>query len=530
MWHVQKQGETMRRYLVSAAEMKQYDRNTTEHFGMPSLLLMERAALVTVEELCQERGSVPCRVLVAAGCGNNGGDGLAIGRLLLQRGYDVRFALFGEAGKRSRETAKQIEILTAYGADFDDKAEADEYDIIIDALFGVGLSRRLEGSYADAVHWMNAQKADRGTYLCSVDIPSGIHSDTGEVMGCAVEADLTVTYAYEKYGQILYPGCLYCGRLCCREIGIDERSFLGQPPLYTHLEHAADLHLPERRADGNKGTFGKVLVIAGNSRICGAALLAAQAVFRMGAGMVRVVTAVQNRETLQQCLPEAMLLVYEDGETGTEAWQKQLADAVGWADCILAGPGIGTDLQAEQLLTSCIRGNELPLVLDADALNLLATKEELRHMLKQQKERRVILTPHLAEFARLCRVETAEAKRGLLTYPQKLAEELSCTVVCKDARTVVVSWNERERYLNTTGNSGMATAGSGDVLAGMLAGLLVQMQDPHQAAVSGVFLHGIAGDLAAEKRTEASMTASDIIEQIQEGYRLYERKVSKSMG
>mgnify|MGYP002521922929 CR=1 FL=1 len=298
----------MKRYLVSASEMKRYDQNTTDIFKVPSLLLMERAALVTVEELQRERGKIPCKVLIVAGQGNNGGDGLAVGRLLMQQGYQVTFVQIGDPAKQSAQTRQQREILEAYGACFYDRIEGREYAIIIDALFGVGLSRNPEGVYAQAIHTINAIREKGHAWVCSIDIPSGIHSDTGEVMGCAVEADLTVTYGFEKLGQILYPGAFHCGRLCCRDIGILKESFAGTSPLWYCLENAQDAPLQSRRADGNKGTFGKVLAIVGNSEICGAALLAAKAVFRSGAGMVKVVTSAENRETLQQSVPEAMLL------------------------------------------------------------------------------------------------------------------------------------------------------------------------------------------------------------------------------
>lgn len=510
----------MKRYLVSASEMKRYDQNTTDIFKVPSLLLMERAALVTVEELQRERGKRPCKVLIAAGQGNNGGDGLAVGRLLMQQGYQVTFVQIGDPAKQSEQTRQQREILEAYWACFYDRIEGSEYAIIIDALFGVGLSRNPEGIYAQTIHTINAIREKAHAYVCSIDIPSGIHSDTGAVMGCAVEADITVTYGFEKLGQILYPGAFLCGKLCCRDIGIQKESFAGMPPLWYCLEDAQDAPLQQRRADGNKGTFGKVLAIIGSSEICGAALLATKAVFRSGTGMVKVVTAAENRETLQQSVPEAMLLTYTEGETDSLEWREKLHRAFDWADCILIGPGIGTAQDAERLLQDSILNSDLPLVADADALNLLAGKKVLIETLQKQRERAVVLTPHLGEFARLCKVTIPEVKKGLLSYPRKLAEELCCTIVCKDARTVVVSHDKREGYLNITGNSGMATAGSGDVLAGMIAGILAQSGEADRAAVSGVLLHGIAGDLAAAKRTETSMMATDLSDHIQDVFKL----------
>lgn len=508
----------MLQYLVTAKEMKQYDANTIRKFHMPGMLLMERAALVTVEEVRRVYGEKLCKVLVIAGRGNNGGDGLAVGRLLMLQGYEVTFVMPGGDGcsRCTEETKRQIDILHGYGAHIFSMIQEGEYDIVIDALFGVGLSRPVEGILQDVIQWINCQR----TFVCSIDIPSGIHADTGNILGCAVQADLTVTYGFRKVGHILYPGTVYSGILVCRQMGIDERSFLDEMPrwyTYTGKEHVL---LPKRRADGNKGTFGKALVIAGSRDIAGAALMAAKSTFRIGAGMVRIVTATENRETLQQCLPEAMLLTYRDhmSEEEESAFMILLKESARWADCILAGPGIGTEPFAEKLLRFSILENNLPLVIDADGLNLLARDTKLQKAMadRERQDRTIILTPHLGEFARVYGCTISQAKEHLTDYPGQLADKLHCIVVCKDARTVVVQDREIQGYINTTGNAGMATAGSGDVLAGMITGLLAQRMTGMDAAVAGVYLHGCAGDAAAERETEAAVMASDIIDCIKE--------------
>lgn len=505
----------MKQYLVTAEEMKQYDANTMEKFHIPGLLLMERAALATVEEIVHRHGNLPCRVLVLAGYGNNGGDGLAVGRLLMLRGYQAAFVIPGENvyDRCTEETRRQIDILHAYQACIFSRIPEGEYDIVIDALFGIGLSRPVEGIWKDAIQWIGQSHG----FVCSIDIPSGIHADTGAVMGCAVRADLTVTYGFRKLGHMLYPGTAYSGELVCRQMGIDEHSFLGREPgWYTYSGREFGL-LPVRRTDGNKGTFGKVLLIAGSREIAGAALLAVKSAFRTGVGMVKVVTAASNRVILQQSIPEAMLLTYQDYQEGTEAGKEafwsSLQEAAVWADCALIGPGIGTEEIAGVLLRFMIFQCDLPLVIDADGLNLLAQDSGLQKALAERKaqDRTVILTPHLGEFARLYGCTTAMARERLTEYPRKLGDRLHCIVVCKDARTVVTEYGEQQGYLNTNGNCGMATAGSGDVLAGMITGLLAQGMKGMDAAVAGVYLHGYAGDLAAERETESSMMASDLI-------------------
>lgn len=452
-------------------------------------------------------------MLVAAGGGNNGGDGLAVGRLLMLQGYAVTFVVPADEGHCTVQTARQMDILREYGCRIFSTMQDGEYDIVIDALFGIGLSRPVEGIYAEMIAWINRS----GAYVCSVDIPSGIQADTGAVMGCAVRAGLTVTYGFRKVGQILYPGAEYTGKLVCAQMGIDEHSFLGEKPYwYTYIGPYEEV-LPARRTDGNKGTFGKALVIAGSEQTAGAAMMAVKSVLRVGAGMVKAVTSQQNKDAVQQFVPEAMLLTYAGMEDfGQDSlFLQQLREAERWADCILAGPGIGMGRVAMELLRFSISESRLPLIIDADGLNLLAQDQNLQEVLSAQG-RTVILTPHPGEFARLYGCSTAQVREHLTEYPRHLADRLHCIVVCKDARTAVVRHGGGRGYLNTTGNDGMATAGSGDVLAGMVTGLAAQGMTGMEAAAAGVYLHGIAGDLAAERETKVSMTATDIIDCIKD--------------
>lgn len=510
-------------YLVTQSEMKQYDNNTITLLKMPSIVLMERAALVTVSQIRREKGNEAFRVLVVAGCGNNGGDGFAIGRLLMLEGCKVDFVLLGSPDKCSTETALQLNILEKYGYKPYDRIPQGEYDIVIDAVFGVGLSRNVEGIYKEAICKINELNA----YVCAVDIPSGIYADSGKVLGCAVKADLTVTYGFYKLGQFLYPGAGYCGKIICGKMGIDENGFFGNEPKWYTYNSLADAKLPERKSDSNKGTFGKVLVIAGSDTMCGAAVMSAKSVFYMGAGMVRIVTSNKNRDIIQQSLPEAMLTVYDtglwtDGEPDAE-FAEAFQSAADWADCILIGPGIGLDREAEWLLDYCLNKSRLPLVIDADGLNLLAKKLNLNELVNfNEYGSNVILTPHIGEFARMYGCLIPEVKKNLTSYPKFLADKLGCTVVCKDARTVVAAYNKDQCYLNTSGNSGMATAGSGDVLAGMITGLIAQGMEAEEAAATGVYLHGVAGDMAAQVCGNRSMMASDIIDQIKELFKKYE--------
>lgn len=509
MGEVRKEEIVERRYLVSAEEMKQYDKNTIEYYGIPSLVLMERAALSVYEELTRR---VPAdrkvKVLVAAGCGNNGGDGIAIGRMLMLQGYQVQVCLIGERTKCTEQTRQQLAIWEKYGCSVQSKIEETEYDIMVDALFGIGLSRRVEGIYGEVIDRINRMKQNGGkkVLVCAVDIPSGIHTDTGEVMGTAVRADLTVTFGFEKLGHILYPGCEYAGEVVCADIGITKESFLGESPrVYTYGQKVNYL-MPPRNRGGNKGTFGKVLIIAGSRNMSGACELCARSCYRTGAGMVKIITEEANREIIQQDIPEALFstcLTKADME---------------WADCMVIGPGLGKSAAAYEMLKTVLTESEKPLLIDADGLNLLAESAELREYLEKKSSqsgaarRTIIITPHLGEFAGLYGCSVAEAKKDILNKPGELAERFGCTVVCKDARTVVAAAGEESIFLNTTGNDGMATAGMGDVLAGIIGGLLAQGMKALEAAALGVYLHGTAGDAAAAVYGHYGLMAGDVVE------------------
>ena len=496
------------KYLVTAQEMKQYDKNTIEYLGIPGPVLMERAALAAEEFLKERFAAVKERtkVLIFAGMGNNGGDGLALARLLAADGYTVAVRCVGDPEKATEQWKRQWQTLQHFPVQTDSNTQTDEYNVIVDAIFGVGLSRPVEGSYAEAVEQMNAAKG----FKLALDIPSGICSDTGRVLGCAFRADATVTFGFCKRGLFLYPGAEYAGQIRCADVGIGSESFLGQlPEMYTYERHS--VKLPVRDPAGNKGTFGKALLIAGSNGMAGAAVLAARAAYRTGAGMVKVITAEENRQIIQQGIPEALYGSY-----------RQLAESLLWADVIAIGPGIGREEQAIQCLKTVVERSRKPLLLDADALNLLSEEngkvpaEQLR---SQGAEGRVILlTPHVGELSRLLGRTITECKEDLPSCGRMLAEHFHGIAVAKDARTVVCR-EEGPCYLNTTGNSGMATAGSGDVLTGTILGLLAQGMEAQQAAVTGVYLHGLAGELAARQHTEYGVMAGEIADCLMKEYK-----------
>lgn len=497
-------------YLLNARQMKQADKNTIETFGVPSLVLMERAALKIIEVIQKEQLN-DSDTLIVCGTGNNGGDGMAAARMLYQKGAKVTVWLTGAYENCSKETKKQYDILKAYGIEVaEDVAEKMEqemkkgtYTLVIDAIFGIGLSRNIEGNYKEIIDFLNAAEADK----LAVDIPSGIHADSGVVMGCCFFADHTVTFAYNKLGLCLYPGAEAAGQVHIAEIGITDESFLEKKPQTLALEEKDSSLLPARRADSNKGSYGKVLVIAGNEEMAGAAYFSAKAAYLTGCGLVKIFTHEKNKTMLNEKLPEAILVTYDGKKDKKEA----LAEAVNWADVIVAGPGLGTSKTSEAILQTTMQTASVPIVIDADALNLIARETELL----KRPHTDLILTPHLGEMSRLIDMPVAYIKKNLLETAQEFAREYNVICVQKDVRTIT-SIPYGKTYVNLSGNHGMATAGSGDVLSGMIAGLLAGGMSSEYAAAMGVWLHGRAGDVMAEKTGCYSLMASDILEGIKE--------------
>lgn len=479
--------------------MKQLDRHTIEGIGIPSPVLMERAALATVSEI-HKAGYDTTHAVVICAKGNNGGDGVCIARLLKEEHFDPVVYMLQDLEEGS-ECARQVRIADRLGvhivngsveacADFLNKTPC---TILIDAIFGIGFHGEPDPSYHALVDRINDLKVP----VVSVDIPTGVDASSGNVPGPAIKSDLCVTFGSYKIGQFLYPGCEYCKKLIMHPIGI----FPGEAEEDdVFAVEKDDLKEIKRSAYSNKGTFGKVLLIAGSKSTGGAAVLSATSALRSGAGMVMVYTHEKNRDLLLNSIPEVMVRTY-DSDPG------ELSGCLQWADVIAIGPGLASEL-AYELLKTVILTCELPLVMDADALNLLSGHPELMDALGEQ-DRTVIITPHLGEFSRLVKRDVSDIRNDLITSCKGYAKEHRLICVLKDARTVI---SDGEKiYLNVSGNSGMATAGSGDVLTGLIASLLGQGIEPLKAAAYGCCIHGLSGDLAAKEKGMSGMIASDMI-------------------
>lgn len=501
-------------YLVSGKEMKLLDQNTSSVFQVPELVLMEQAAMAFVRELflLQLKNRRPLKnALVLCGSGNNGADGLAIARLLTQKEITCCVCLCGEkAGHKTTASYKtQKKICQAYGISMVDALGEDSYDLVIDALFGIGLSRSIEGDMADVIRQANELSA----WKVSVDISSGIHADDGAILGCAFRADDTITFSYAKLGAYLWPGSEASGDVHIAPMGITDASWLDRKPHVAAMEKAdAAGMLPARSAHSNKGTYGKLLVIAGSVNMAGAAAMCAKAAYRSGIGLVKVLTAEENRLAIQTLVPEAILSTY-----GTKLEETQVIEDLKWADAVVLGPGIGTERNAKRLVQLVLKNCAVPLLLDADALNLIAQEPEC--LLRPHTE--IVVTPHLGEMARLTGDAVSLIQARLVESAFTFAQTYNVVCVLKDFHTITAI-PYAMGYLNLTGNHGMATAGCGDVLSGMIGALLAQGLTADNAAPLGVFLHGMAGDDAAEKTGKRALSAPDLIDALPQVYQCLE--------
>lgn len=493
-------------YILSAQEMKNCDEKTTSDYGIPAIVLMERAALETAKIVVDEYG-IDIFVGVVCGSGNNGGDGIAVARILKEYGIHSEILMAGKKEHYSDLTKQQLDIAQKLGITVRYLFDSLCYDVIVDALYGIGLSRNIEGEDKKIIQAIN----DASAKVVSIDIPSGINATNAMVMGDCVKADITVTYGFKKYGHILTPGTAMCGKVICVPIGIPD-DLLFQQKNKAIIFQNEDLMLPKRNPFGNKGTFGKVFLIAGSKNMGGACQLSAMSAFRIGAGMVKVFTSAANKDTILKKVPEAMVSTYSDSlDCITEHEKEEILQGIKWASVVAIGPGLSTSEKAASILKFFLQVNTKPVVMDADALNIISEDEKLMSLFeKDDLGYDVIMTPHMGEFSRLVKHSVVDIQDNMIMYARSFTHKYHVTLVLKDARTIITKKNCTP-YINVSGNSGMATAGSGDVLTGIIAGLLAQGMDAHEAAVMGTFAHGVAGDVAKSNTSAYYIMSQDII-------------------
>lgn len=485
-------------YLPTGEQMRRADLYTIEEIGVPSMVLMERAALEVVR--CMEEEQLDFRkVLVVCGNGNNGGDGYAIARLLHLKGHDVTIFFAGNSQKRSKENAQQVKIAAHYEIPVITNLDTEEYSVIIDALFGTGLKREITGHYREILCSVNQMTGEK----VAVDLPSGIHDTTGAQMGIAFCADLTVAIAFPKRGLFLQEGNVCAGKILTGDIGISSETFSEGTVTFGYEKQDLFLGFPKRKKNSHKGSYGKVLMIAGSKGMSGAAYLSAKAAYAVGAGLVQIYTHEENRVILQQLLPEAIITTYDTFDS------EQLEKLIQWADLIGIGCGLGKSDTAERVMQYTLKRALVPCVVDADGINILSKHMEWIEVTNAL----IVLTPHMKEMSRMLQCSVKELIEQRVERLHAFVERYKVVCVLKDARTLVAK-EHRNTYLNLSGNAAMAKAGSGDVLAGVIVGILAQQCEPYTSACLGVFLHGLAGDMARDKKGAYSVLASDLVAEI----------------
>lgn len=553
-------------FYPTAEEMKRIDACSIDTCGIPQLVLMERAA-VSIADALTERFSLAerkhIRILFVCEGGNNGGDGAAAARIMKCRGFDADIYHINslkhctDAFIRQMDMARsaEVKIYTPDDIAIETLLGRENYDAIVDSIFGVGLTRDVAGVHADIIDAINRDDA----FKLAADIPSGISSDTGEIMGTAFRADSTVTFGFAKLGMLIGKGREYSGDIKICDIGFpDEAVRANKPRVYGLGRDDIRAVIPERSEGGNKGTFGRVLIIAGSMEITGAAVLSAKGAYSMGAGLVKVFTEKANRPVISRMLPEALISTYsldqgadlpDDMRTGDKGFRAadKLRSDIEWATSVVIGPGLGVSDASRDIVKTAIRSVRCPVIIDADAINIISGSPEIL-IERADDPGNIIITPHMLEAERLLiglygyyegkgigpalngdafkiyedirkiilggNDDPGEMRRMLMEYmkrfPSGVADLLSraynVTAVLKDARTFVASGEDI--YVNVNGNSSMAKGGSGDVLSGFIGALAAQgVRTP---AVLGVWLHGNAGDSAASVLGKYGVMARDL--------------------
>lgn len=487
--------------LVTAKEMKALDVQAQNDYAMPGILLMDNAAQAVAEAVHEALTALEGeRVVIFCGGGNNGGDGLGAARWLQSYGVSVRAFVVGAALDAVQgDAALELAMFTKAGGRVEALSTEDDWvlaelaaskaDVLVDALLGTGFHGELEGDVLRACELLN--KSEK--YILAVDVPTGVNADNGAVSENAVRADHTVTMALVKTGLLLYPGREYCGDIELADISMPVKLVEEyQSDKYRLTDEIVRELLPLRKANAHKGDAGRVVICAGSPGYTGAAALASDAAVKAGAGLVSLYTPLSSRDVLAIKLTEVMvhgLLERMPGILGGGA-ASDVASSAEAADVLAIGPGLGTSESTQEAVRTILQKITTPVVIDADALTALAGHTEILAAMQAQK----VLTPHPGEMARLTGLEIAEIEADRINIAKKYAEQWQAIVVLKGAPTVIGCPNGTV-YVNSTGNSSLATGGSGDVLTGIIAGLAAQEISLQEAAICGVYLHGLAAEL-----------------------------------
>lgn len=491
--------------VCTSTQMQFIDKCTIEEYGISGVILMERAGLACCEVIDKSFANAKA-IAVLCGSGNNGGDGFAVARMLHNKGRDVICYHLVDLAKVSGDASVHLQMAIKSGVKLkpisEFKADASKADLIVDAIFGTGLNRDVSGDFAKCIDLVNTL----GKPVLAVDIPSGVCANTGRVLGSAVKATKTVTFGLAKLGHFLHPGRALTGTLHIADIGFPNH-LLQSSDIKTSIlvsDYAKAL-MPARFDDSYKNTYGHVVIVGGSPNMSGSVLLASKACLRVGAGLVTVASSKEVLQTLSaKVLEELFWALPSDAASGMIA--ELPFDKFQKYDVIAIGMGMGVSKDTKAFMQKLISSSAVALVIDADGLNSLVGYTS---KLKDAKCP-IVLTPHHAEFSRLTGKTVSEIKSDRVTFATQFALSHNVVLVLKGSPTIVAS-PEGECVINTTGNAGMATAGSGDVLTGMIAGLIAQGLTPYNASKLAVYLHGLSGDIACEHLSMHSLIASDLI-------------------
>ena len=491
--------------LVTVSQMREWERIATEDFAVPSLLLMENAAAGVVRAIETEVGCLSQKKIhVFCGKGNNGGDGFAVARMLHNQNANVVITPLFDEHDAKGDAKQNLDMAKKLGIPFVSLDACQNCDIIVEAIFGTGFHGEVAGGAKTAIEAINKSPA----FVVSVDIPGGVNADTGKAAATAVFADLCVTFSALKPGHLLYPGKNHYQKLMKTDISIPRQVINAYSGGYDIIDHTAFSRIPKRTPDSHKGSYGKALAFVGSCGMSGAAILSSAAILKSGAGMATAAVPASIQEICASHFKAVMTckLPEENGILRSDAAADILLEKQAHQDVLLTGCGIGTTDGAKQVICRLLTAWGKPMVLDADGINAITGCPELL----LSKTCPLIVTPHVAEFARLlgCSVETV--KENPLKLAREFAIKYGVTLVLKDATTIVADTNGT-LHLCPAANSGMATAGSGDVLSGIITGLLAQGASSTDAAVCGVYLHACAGKIAKDAQGEYGMTAEDIL-------------------
>lgn len=521
--------------LVTSDQMREIDKITIEREKIPGLDLMEKAGLgsaLSGKKLLDEKVKGK-KVVIFCGKGNNGGDGFVMGRYLSKWGAKVEFYLLGKKEEVKGDALTNLKKVVSLRLPIKQVSKDKELpaeqkaDLVVDAIFGTGFKGKVTGLEEKAVRLINSSK----TKILSIDTPSGLDVDTGSVEGECVRANITPTMGLPKVGQFFFPGKSYCGKVQVVDIGVPQKVIVElKINLNLITEKAVRDILPKRPGDAHKGTCGKVFLIAGSTGMTGAAALASLSCLKAGAGMAILGIPYSLNDIMEVKVTEVMTKPLPDvRKKGALALRGlgEIMQALKWADCVALGPGLGQHFETVELVRRLVSRIELPVVIDADGLNAIAKDSTILDQTKAP----LILTPHIGELSRLISVPIEEIAKDRIKYASESAKKFNCVVVLKGAPTIIGE-PEGQIYVNPTGNAGMATAGSGDVLTGVIVGLLAQImmtkksesgsvgQDIKktmlESALAGVYIHGLCGDLARNEKGEMGMIAGDMMEKLPE--------------